>query len=776
MSKGRQRQRLEIVGIVQGVGFRPFVYGLARRHGLAGFVRNHSRGVTIEIEGAPDAIRRFSQALVEQPPPTAVIESVAEFPVPPRGDTSFAIVESRSVIQQSTPVSPDLATCDECLREFSDPADRRYRYPFINCTHCGPRYTIVRDIPYDRPLTTMSSFSMCTECRREYDDPSDRRFHAQPNACPRCGPQLWWLPADAPHQHFANRPDEAVAGEAALAAFSAAIERGAVVAVKGLGGFHLACSAGNTEALARLRSRKGRNEKPFAVMAADVETVARFAELGPHERDLLVSPARPIVLLRKKHEPCLSPQVAPGNDYLGFMLPYSPLHTLLVQDGPLVMTSANLSEEPIVRTNNEAAERLRTLVDGFLLHDRDIHAACDDSVVRVFRGRALPVRRSRGYAPMPVRLTTTGPSVLAVGGELKATFCITKDGFAYVSPHIGDMGNLETLEAMERTVAHFTKLFRCSPELVVCDMHPGYLSRQWARRWASERNIPVVDVQHHHAHIAGVLLEHHWKSGEPVIGISFDGTGYGTDSAIWGGEILIASQGDFERWGHLKYVRLPGGDAAIRHPYRAALAHLWSAGIEWDDRLPPVHACPPRERDLLARQLQTGTHCVPTSSMGRLFDAIASLLGIRHSVSFEAQAAMELEARAAKAAHNASISLYPYAFHGEQPVVIDPAPLLEAIGADVLAGRDMAEIGDRFHRTIGAIIADACDRVRRQTGLTTVALSGGVFQNVRLLEQTSIQLEGRGFSVLIPQRFPVNDGGLALGQVAVALARLDVRQ
>ncbi len=796
----RVRHRFELVGIVQGVGFRPFVYRLAQRYRLAGYVRNHSRGVTIEVEGPPDALEQFAQALQRERPPAAVIDAVDRRSVDVQHASNFVIVASDADSQQSTPVSPDLATCDDCLREFSDPSDRRFRYPFINCTNCGPRYTIVRDIPYDRPQTTMSGFTMCAECRREYDDPGDRRFHAQPNACPRCGPQVWWVDREAPVEAFLKRPASGCVGKAALAEFARAIRQGRIVAVKGIGGFHLACSATNDDAIKRLRRRKNRGDKPLAVMVRDLETVEQFALVDEEERTLLLSPERPIVLLRKarpnqahvqrdegrsfqeplttadsSNEPSfrMSEYVAPGNDYVGVMLPYSALHTLLVADGPLVMTSGNVSEEPIVRTNREARERLGKLADAFLLHDREIHVVCDDSVVRTFRGAAYPVRRSRGYAPMPIRLRRSVPSVLAVGGELKATFCLTRENYAYVSPHIGDLGNWETLEALGRTVDHFERLFRCRPERIACDLHPSYLSSLWAREQAKARGIPLIEVQHHHAHIASVLLERGQESSEPVIGISFDGTGYGSDGAIWGGEVLVATESAFRRWGHLRYIPLPGGDAAIRHPCRVALAHLYQAGLEWDSRLPSVGACAPELQRVLRRQLDRQLRCVPTSSMGRLFDAVASLAGVRHTIAYEAQAAMELEALAEDAD---TATPYPFEITGDVPRRIDPTLMLEAICADVFRNRDPSVISSRFHATVASMITECCRRVRQEERLDTVVLSGGVFQNVRLLHLVVTRLEQDRFRVLWPTRLPANDGGLALGQIAVAIAEGDAAE
>ncbi|MCS6847829.1 MAG: carbamoyltransferase HypF [Anaerolineae bacterium] len=754
----RIRQRLIVRGIVQGVGFRPFVYGLATRHGLGGFVGNDSNGVFIEVEGEPAALEAFARDLQAEPPPLALIESVTSMPLPATGETTFVIVASEGQAGASTAISPDVCICDDCLRELFDPADRRYRYPFINCTNCGPRFTIIRDIPYDRPLTTMAAFPMCAACAREYHDPTDRRFHAQPVACPACGPRVWF---EAGGRATAWDDD-------AIRAAQAALRSGRIVAVKGIGGFHLACDATNDDALRTLRRRKGRVDKPFAVMVRDLAAARALAEVDDAEAALLTSKARPIVLLRRRPDARLSALVAPGNAYVGLMLPYSPLHYLLLDglDMPLVMTSGNLSDEPICKDNDEALRRLASLADGFLLHNRDIHVWCDDSVMRAFEGRELPIRRSRGYTPFPVRLAQPAPMLIATGGELKATFCVTRERFAYLSQHIGDMENLETLQAFERALTHFVKLFRIVPERIVCDLHPGYLSTQWAERFAAAQGLPLVKVQHHHAHIAACLAEHGFDPDARAIGISFDGTGYGSDGAIWGGEVLIANCRTFTRIAHLKYVPLPGGDASIKRPYRAALAHLWAAGIAWDEDLPCVAACPPEERRVLCQQLERNFHCPPTSSMGRLFDAIAALAGVRQTATYEAQAAIELEALCddAEQGHYEWVSA-PSA--GGDALVLDPAPIFHGIMRDLHASVSRQAIAAKAHNTIAELIVQVSDHARRQSGLNVVALSGGVFQNVQLLQRALPRLRAAGFEVLTHRAVPPNDGGLALGQAAV---------
>ncbi len=759
------RQRLELAGVVQGVGLRPFVFNLAQRWNLTGFIRNHSAGVTIEIEGEREPLSRFVACLQNELPSLARLDSLTLYDISALGDVEFLIVASAAQTAVSTSIAPDVATCDACLAELQDPANRRYRYPFINCTQCGPRYTIIRGVPYDRPSTTMDAFPLCAACMAEYHDPSDRRFHAQANACPECGPRLWWVSAEscADGQSFAM-PTSSV-GPAALAEFEQAIHAHQIVAVKGIGGFHLACAADSPVAIAKLRQRKGRVEKPFAIMVHDLATAEQLAEISADEARLLASRERPIVLLRRRSNAPLADAIAPRNRTIGIMLAYSGLHALLAERRPLVFTSGNLGEEPIARTNTEAYERLRPLADAFLLHDREIHAACDDSVVQIVQGRELPVRRSRGYAPLPLWSPSPLPPLLAVGGELKVTFCLTKDHYAYLSPHIGDLSNLATLDAFGRTVEHLTQLFRVTPEVVVCDKHPEYLSSRWARDYAARRQLPLVEVQHHHAHVAAVMAEHRVDRGEHVLGFSFDGTGYGLDGAIWGGELLIASYHHCERYAHLKYVPLPGGDASIRHPYRAALAHLWSANLPWDERLPCVASLTIAERTILQQQLERNINCVPTSSLGRLFDAVAALIGLHPAVTYEAQAAIELEQLADDAS---AVEPYPFGIHPGTPRVIDPGPLLVAICHDVLAHVSTAAISTRFHRTIAQIMLDVCITARQDTGLRKVVLSGGVFQNRVLTELACKLLEAHGFTVLIPRQVPPNDGGLALGQAFVA--------
>jgi len=747
MSNPLTRRRLRISGIVQGVGFRPFVYGLATDAGLAGFVGNDTDGVFIEIEDEAAALDRFVATLEASAPPAARIQRIDSKDVQPTGDTSFRIVASHHAETGTALVSPDLRTCDDCLAELRDPEDRRYRYPFINCTNCGPRFTITEQTPYDRPNTTMRPFEMCDVCLAEYRDPTDRRFHAQPNACPECGPTVRAIPpTDNPIEDARRR-----------------IADGEIIAIKGLGGFHLACDATSDAAVGRLRERKGRGEKPFAVMVSDLETVRSITIVDADEVRLLTSRERPIVLLAKRTNAVISEFIAPGNGYLGVMLPYTPLHDLLIEPGEVwVMTSGNLSEEPIITVDDDAVDRLGMLADAFIVHDRDIHVPCDDSVIRILDGAEYPIRRSRGYAPFPVPLPFESPQILATGGELKATFCLAAGRDGFMSQHIGDMENLETLDAFTRAVEHFTDLFRIEPELIAADLHPGYLST----KWAEQQSLPVVKVQHHHAHVASVMAEHGVL--EPIIGFSFDGTGYGTDGTIWGGEVLVANYEGFERAGHLKATPLPGGDAAVKHPAKMSLSYLHTAGIPWSADLPPVSALPDTERALLTTQLERGINTVPTTSMGRLFDAVSAIAGVRQTVTYEAQAAIEFEALIDAAEGGA----YGFAIsERDDLLVVDPAPVLHSIVDDVGAGESTGAIAARFHRSVAAMIVETAERVRKQTGLTTVGLSGGVFQNVTLTHATRSALIERDFEVLIHRLVPPNDGGLALGQAVIAAAR-----
>ncbi len=744
---------IHITGVVQGVGFRPFVYNLALRHGLVGWVRNTSAGVDIRAEGAPEALQAFVAALTTEAPPLARIDRLTADDIAAETYSAFEIHLSAAVEGAFQPISADIAICDNCLRELRDPKDRRYRYPFINCTHCGPRFTLIKDIPYDRPLTTMADFPLCPDCAAEYHDPADRRFHAQPVACPECGPEVW-LEHDGRHLHG----DHAIRGTAAL------LGQGYIVAIKGLGGFHLACDATNPIAVAELRRRKGRAAKPFALMMADLDMIRQHCAVSETEARLLKSSASPIVLLYHRADSAqIAPEVAPGQTTLGVMLPYTPLHVLLMDEGlpPLVMTSGNLSEEPIVTDNADARERLAGLADAFLMHNRDIHIRTDDSVMRIFEDGELPLRRSRGYAPYPVRLPFDLPPVLAVGGELKNTFCLTRDTYAFMSHHIGDMDNYETLQSFESGVTHFERLFRITPEIIAYDLHPDYRTTRYAQGRVAEAGIPAVVVQHHHAHIAGVMAEHGLTGEHPVIGVCFDGTGYGTDGTIWGGEFLIADYAGFERPAYLKPVRLPGGDAATRKPARIGLSYLLASSVSPDDTLPPLSALSAAEHRTVRIQSERGLNAPLTSSMGRLFDAVSSLVGICQVATYEGQAAIELET----AVDPMETGTYAFGMHNPQ---IDSAPVIRGVVADWQAGLSPSVIAARFHNSVAAMIRDVCLRLQARYGLHEVALSGGVFQNVRLLGKTLPLLRDAGFTVYTHRLVPPNDGGLALGQAVIA--------
>ncbi|MFE7559758.1 carbamoyltransferase HypF [Kitasatospora sp. NPDC057500] len=749
------RRRVAVSGVVQGVGFRPFVHALATELGLAGTVTNTGEGVLAEVEGGREAVEAFCRRIAGDAPPLALVAAVEHLPLPATGEQGFAITPSRDGGPHRTLVPPDTATCADCLAELADPADRRHRHPFISCTNCGPRHTIVTGLPYDRANTTMAGFPLCPDCTREYTDPADRRFHSQPLCCHSCGPRLALT--------VPGRP--VVEREAALDGARRLLREGAVLAVKGIGGYHLACDARNPQSVTRLRERKRRGAKPFALMARDLGELAALARTGPVEEELLTGPARPIVLLRRSGP---GPEaVAPGSPDLGVMLPYTPLHHLLLAPpGPalLVMTSANLSGEPIVTDDREALTRLAPLVDGWLTHDRAIHVPCEDSVVRVVDGERLPLRRSRGYAPLPLPLPVPVRPALAAGGDLKNAFALAAGGYAWLSGHIGDMDDLATLGAFDRAVAQLGAVTGVRPEVLAVDRHPGYRSARHARR-----TVPAAEtrtVQHHHAHIASTMAEHGLDGRRPVIGVAFDGTGYGDDGAVWGGEVLLADYDGFRRFGHLAYVPLPGGDAAVRRPYRMALAHLWAAGLPWSAALPAVRACPGDELGILERQLERSLNCVPTSSMGRLFDAVSALAGVCKLAGYEAQAAVELEAAALE---HGPAEGYAFALRREGGVLVgDPGPVLAAAVGDLAAGASAGLVAARFHDAVAGLVRALCRAARAECGLETVALTGGVFANALLSADCGRGLRADGFTVLRHRRVPPNDGGLALGQLMVA--------
>jgi hydrogenase maturation protein HypF len=735
------RRILRIRGTVQGVGFRPFVYRTAVGLGLHGSVWNDPDGVVIDVEGSDEALDRLTESIRTTPPPRAAIETIDIRTAAPAGYSTFEIRLSEEQAPDSARVSPDLALCDSCLGEMRDPRNRRFGYPFINCTDCGPRYSIVKDVPYDRARTTMATFQMCPECTQEYLDPGSRRFHAQPNACPVCGPRL----------SMPGSPQTVTVVEAVQS-----LRRGQIIALKGLGGFHLACDARNEAAIALLRLRKRRADKPFAVMFPDLQAAQAEVFLDPQERAALLGARRPIVLARRRAQSSLAHGLAPGLRELGVFLPYTPLHHLLLEAfrGPLVMTSGNLSEEPIAAHNHEALKRLDGIADIFLLHDRPIHMRSDDSVVRVEFGRERVLRRARGHVPNAIDLGFLGPDLLAVGADLKSTLCLVKGGAAILSQHIGDLESYESQVFFAEVRENLERLFQVHPRLVAHDLHPGYHSTALARR----AGLPLVGVQHHHAHVASCLVDNGHPG--PVIGVAWDGTGYGEDGTVWGGEFLVADLQGFRRVGRLRPVPMAGGDTGVREPWRMAVSHLLEAGLD-------THRISHPSRNTVEAMVREGFGTVPTSSAGRLFDAVASLVGLRHVTSYEGQAAIELEAASEENEEGA----YPFSIEGDDPLEIDPRPLLRAIAEDLEKGASPGLIGARFHASLALAIRDACARVRGRTGLGCVALSGGCFQSRLLTRLVRRQLDQAGFEVLLHARVPPNDGGVSLGQAAIAAFR-----
>jgi hydrogenase maturation protein HypF len=741
-----ERIQVRLRGIVQGVGFRPFVYNLAQRLNLAGYVLNDSSGLIAEVEGAPPAIEAFLEALGSEHPPLAWIQDRVVTSLPPTGDGEFRIRPSLAETGKFALISPDIATCADCLADFTDPGNRRYGYAFTNCTNCGPRYTIICDIPYDRPHTTMAGFTMCQECRAEYEDPADRRFHAQPNACPACGPAL----------------------SAEITEAQRRLADGEILAIKGLGGFHLACDARNAVAVGRLRARKRRSDKPFAVMVGNLEAARELCVVDDGAARALSGPRHPIVILPrapgKKAAAGLPDGIAPGNPTLGVMLPYTPLHHLLFRGAEkagtgqeacptaLVMTSGNLSEEPIVVENHDARQRLGGVADWFLVHNRDIYMRADDSVVRMFEGEERVMRRSRGYAPETLDVGRDLPELLASGGELKNVFCLTKGTHAILSQHIGDLENYETLVFFEETLANLKKLFRVTPRAVAYDLHPGYLSTKYA---LGLEGLLKIGVQHHHAHIASCMAEN-GLAGE-AIGVAMDGTGYGLDGAIWGGEFLLASYAGFERRAHLRYVPLAGGDRAVREPWRSALGYAGAA-----ERLLAGGRVDEKRLSAVERMIATGTNTVMTSSCGRLFDAVAALIGLRYEVNFEGQAAIELEAIVDPSCEER----YEFDIGGEE---LDFRAMMERIAKE---GAAPSVVAARFHNTLAAAIHEMCLRMRRESGIGRVCLSGGTFQNMRLLGLVARALRASGFELFLHRKVPPNDGGIALGQAVIAAQRM----
>lgn len=763
----KTRNRIMVKGIVQGVGFRPFIYNLANSLRLKGYVLNSSEGVIIDVESEEEqALDRFVRAIEEKAPPLAQIEEIKATVLPCVGYDSFLIRESLPQEGKFVLVSPDVATCPECLAELIDPYDRRYGYPFINCTNCGPRYTIIQDIPYDRPETTMAKFRMCPPCHQEYDDPANRRFHAQPNACPECGPSLSLVKSTSTSTPLGIALDSQSPSISAINEVRSLLKEGNIVAIKGLGGFHLACDAESDLAVKKLRDRKRKSDKPFALMSRDIGCIQRYCEVSELDKRILESIRKPIVLLPKLVGNRISQHVASNNNYFGVMLPYTPLHHLLFDHSltTLVMTSGNLSEEPIVTDNEEALERLSGIADYFLLHDRDIYMRVDDSVVRGAEGKEKTLRRSRGYVPHPINLGRELKEILACGAELKNTFCLTKGRYAILSQHIGDLENFESLVFFKETLENLKKLFRVEPKIVAYDLHPGYLSTKFA---LEQKGVDLIGVQHHHAHIASCMAENSLR--ERVIGIAFDGTGYGTDGQIWGGEFLVADFQGFRRRGHFRYLPLPGGDTAIREPWRMAISYLYDAfgaefkglGVQLLDRVEG------KKLEIILKMIDRRINTVSTSSCGRSFDAVSSLIGVRDEVNFEAQAAIELEMIADKGVND----LYHYEIEGEDSLIVDLRMMIREIVDDLHHGIDKGVISAKFHNSLAAIIVDICRRIRVEEAINKVCLSGGCFQNMYLLDRTLRGLRSNGFEVYIHAEVPPNDGGISLGQAAIANER-----
>lgn len=761
----RIRRHIQVRGIVQGVGFRPFVYNLATSLGLAGYVLNSSAGVTIEIEGPDQTVAEFLDTLQSHPPELAEITDVSVSQAEPRGESAFSILHSQQEPGEFVLISPDAGTCDLCWRDFGNSLNRRFGYPFTNCTHCGPRYTIIQDIPYDRATTTMSKFTMCSDCAAEYADPADRRFHAQPNACPVCGPSLALVPRGAVIStvEFDEKDSLPILHRA-----RAILREGKILAVKGLGGFLLACDARNNDAVAELRRRKRRPAKPFALMSRDIAAVKNLCVVSAADEAALLHPRRPIIVLSRLPHADLSPAVAPGDHTVGAMLPYTPLHYLLFSDSPhsasefpaLVMTSGNLSEEPIVISNEQALTHLAGIADWFLLHNRDIAMRVDDSVVRTFEGTERVLRRSRGFVPQAIDLQVPMHPVLAFGAELKNTFCLTRGRFAILSQHIGDLENYETMQFFWETLANMKNMFKVEPCAVAHDMHPNYMSTRMALASGMDRKIPV---QHHHAHIASCMAENHLHG--KVIGVAFDGTGYGTDGRIWGGEFLVADFAGFTRRAHFRNVLLPGGDAAVRQPWRMALSYLRDT---FGAQIPPALSCfrdvPADQLALVDRMLAHRLQAVETSSCGRLFDAVAALVGLGREVTFEGQAAIALES----AATNGVSDRYGFEIEEGEPIVLDFRPAIAAIVTDISVGSSAGDISARFHNTLTAAVVEVCCRIRQSDGLNRVCLSGGTFQNVTLLRHVTQELRRCGFGVFLHAMVPPNDGGISLGQAVIA--------
>ncbi len=749
-----KRVRYLFTGIVQGVGFRPFIYRLAERQGLAGFVQNRPDGVLVEVQGSSTAIDSFFSSVAKELPPLANITSVESSEIAVTGDTEFKIIVSEKEGQGDVHIAPDSAVCADCLKELFDPADRRFRYPFINCTNCGPRLTIINDIPYDRVHTSMACFPLCPKCRAEYENPANRRFHAEPNACPVCGPQLELRDAEG----------KIIPCEDPLEKAIEFITTGNVIAIKGLGGFHLCVNASSDEAVKKLRARKYREEKPLAIMVKDIEQARLIAELNDEEQLLLSSFQRPIVLLKKKKNALISNLVAPSVPNLGVMLPYAPLHYLVLENKftALIMTSANQIDEPICISNREAVTRLKSIADYFLVHNRDILVRCDDSIAFVTDGKPQLMRRSRGYASRPLLLKESFPAVLALGPQLKATQCILKDNFAFLSPHIGDMETPQARDFFHESLALMKRITQSDPQIIACDYHPAYYSTQVAQELNAAR---IITVQHHHAHIVSCMAEN--KIDGDVIGLAMDGTGYGLDGNAWGGEFLIANSTQFQRFGHLQYFVLPGGQKAIHEPWRIGVSLLKQAyGKSWPDIASRLKLAPDQTNfELLDKIIKTRLNSPLSSGMGRLFDGVAAIMGLRCKVSFEGQAAMELEAKAKSAGQ---VLPFEILRNSDDSYILDVSAAIRAIVEDISSGKSMEEIASAFHATLAAAFASMSLEMRKETGINRVALSGGCFQNRLLLEGTMAELKKNGFDVYCHSQVPANDGGVSLGQAVIA--------
>lgn len=736
---------IEIHGIVQGVGFRPFIHKLVGAYALHGYIKNTSSGVELELEGERTALERFVASIPEKAPKLAVIERIdCRYTPELTGYKDFKILKSRTEETRNTLISPDICICDDCLRELQDESDRRYHYPFINCTNCGPRFTIIKDIPYDRANTSMAGFPMCPDCDREYHDIEDRRYHAQPDCCPDCGPRVFFLDAEG----------KELPGDAIETARSY-LKSGKIIAVKGLGGIHLACRCDDPEIAGTLRQRKQRDEKPFAVMCRDTDCVRRICRLSGEEEAVLTGYQRPIVLLEKREPGC---RHLSENNYIGVMLPYTPLHYLLMGDDidMLIMTSANLSDTPIMYKNGEALEKLRGIADGFLLHNREIQTRCDDSLCWVLEGKAYPARRSRGYVPFPIKVKGSRGSVLACGAEQKASFCLSKGEYVFQSQHIGDLKNVETLENYEQQIGHFQRLFDIKPQLIACDLHPDYMSSAYAQERSEREGVPLVKVQHHHAHMASCMADNGLKS--PVIGLVWDGTGYGTDGSIWGGECLIGGYGGFERFGSIRPVALPGGDLAVKEIGRTAFSLLRASGCE---------GAGIENAAMYDAMLRAGINCPLSSGMGRLFDGVAAILGIKSVCSYEGQGAVLLEAAAGNDGGR-----FPVEFYGE-PLRFDWRPMVREIIKALGRGEDKSALAARFMNTLVVMATEMCKKAAEKTGIRDVVLSGGSFQDMYIMRRLPEALRAEGFSVWHHSRVATNDEGIALGQLMIAQAIME---